>query len=158
MRINKYIAKCGLGSRRSVEEIIKSGDISLNGIICTEFSAQITDDDEVMYKGRVLEIEKKKIVAFHKPPNCICAKTDPLKRKTVYDYLPKSFHHLNNIGRLDYKSEGLLLFTNDGNFAKRITDPLCKIEKEYYVKLNRKFSRKLIPEYIRGVNIEVKKK
>ncbi|MCD4817567.1 MAG: rRNA pseudouridine synthase [Candidatus Cloacimonetes bacterium] len=135
MRINKFLAQCKLGSRRHVEELIKSGKIVVNGKICTDLSVQIDPtNDKVLFENKEIEfIDEKIYLMLNKPQNYLVSSKDDFGRKTVYDLLPDFKSHLFPIGRLDYNSEGLLLFTTDGDFANKIIHPRYKLPKVYKV-------------------------
>jgi len=119
MRLNKFLAACNLGSRRSVEKLIYEGKIKVNGKICKEPGKQIDiNKDEVFFNNEKLQLPNKNIyIMLNKPVHYLVTTKDSFGRKTVYDLLPDFGLHLFPIGRLDYNSEGLLLFTTDGEFA-----------------------------------------
>lgn len=134
MRINKYLALAGVGSRRKVEEFIKSGLVKVNGKVTTDLSTNINERKDIV------EFEEKKLslptdyvyYKLHKPKGYICSANDEHGRKTIYD-LVKVPERVFSVGRLDYNSEGLLILTNDGDFANSITHPTNHINKEYIV-------------------------
>ncbi|MDZ4182073.1 MAG: pseudouridine synthase, partial [Candidatus Cloacimonadaceae bacterium] len=117
LRINRFLADAGLGSRRKVEELITSGKIRLNGEVCMDLSAMIDPaKDEVSYEGKPLSAKKQMMyLILNKPRGYIVSQHDELKRNTVYELLPETARNLSYAGRLDKNSEGLLLFTNDGD-------------------------------------------
>ena len=128
MRINKFLAQCNLGSRRKVEELIKAGNIIVNGKVCTDLSTQITEEDIVKYKGQILKQNNNKIyLAVNKPKEYLVTKTDTHDRRTIYSLLPDKYQDLKYVGRLDYDSEGLLFMTNEAMLNKAIS--LQDIEK-----------------------------
>jgi len=135
VRINKYLASCGLGSRRSVEELIRSGRVSVNGVLCTNLATEINEatDDVKVSKKTVKPAEQKIFIMLHKPCGYIVTHSDEFHRKTVYDLLPDFAKDLHPIGRLDSDSEGLLILTNDGNVTNAVTHPSYKMEKIYKV-------------------------
>lgn len=158
MRINKFLAKCNLGSRRKVEELIKNGEIVVNGKICTDLSTQITDKDYVKYNGKNLKNKTSNIyIALNKPKNYIVSYSDEFGRKTIYELLPEKLHNLKYIGRLDYDSEGLLILTNDGDFANELTHPKYKLPKTYEVLIQGKIEMEKIEQLKNGIIIEHKK-
>lgn len=156
IRINKYLARCNLGSRRQVEDLIKQGMISINGEITNDLSYMIdTEEDVVKYKGQKLEYITDKIyIMLNKPKNYLVSRRDDFGRKTVYELLPDFGVHLFAIGRLDYNSEGLLLFTSDGDFANRIIHPRYKLPKVYKVTIKGHLEQKQINALRQGVKIE----
>lgn len=155
-RINKFLARCQLGSRRKVEELITSGKIEVNGEICTDLSRMIDiENDDVKYMGKRLELDTGMIyLMLNKPQNYLVSSKDDFGRKLVYDLLPDFNTHLFAIGRLDYNSEGLLLFTNDGDFANQIIHPRFKLPKLYKVKVKGNIVKEQIEKLRKGVKIE----
>jgi len=135
MRINKYIAECGVASRRSADELIKNGRVSVNGKKVTELGVDVSDKDVVYFDGkRIRPVKRYSYVMMYKPKGCICSAHDEHDRKTVYDYLDID-KKLSIVGRLDYDSEGLLLLTNDGDMVNKLTHPSNEIPKTYLVKV-----------------------
>ncbi len=136
MRINKYIALCGVASRRKSENFVTSGKVKVNGKIVTSLSTNIDiNKDKVEIEGKVLSLPSNYVYyKLNKPKGYLCSREDSTNRKTIYD-LVKSDMRLFSIGRLDYDTEGLILLTNDGDIAQKISHPKNKIEKEYIVKI-----------------------
>ena len=136
MRINKYLAECGVASRRAADEMIKEGRVSVNGKVMTELGYDVVvENDTVKVDGKKIRpVNRYTYVMFNKPKGCICSAADELGRKTVYDYV-RSNKKLDCVGRLDYDSEGLLLLTNDGELLHRLTHPAYEIPKTYVVKI-----------------------
>lgn len=134
MRINKYLALCGVGSRRKVEEFIKNGDVIVNGRVNTELSTDIIPKKDVVeYNGKKVAIPSEYVYyKLHKPKGYICSASDEKGRKTIYE-LVNVPERVFSVGRLDYNSEGLLLLTNDGDFANALTHPSNHVNKEYIV-------------------------
>lgn len=135
LRLQVYLARCGVGSRRSCESYIEKGRVSVNGVTLTSQGIKVTDGDVVRFDGRIVEPERElRYIALHKPPGYISSSHDPEGRPLAVDLLAESFkERLYNVGRLDFMSEGLLLFTNDGTFAQKIGHPSFEIEKEYTI-------------------------
>lgn len=134
MRINKYLALCGLGSRRKVEKLILDEKIKVNGSIVTSLSTDInTKKDKVLYLDNEVFLPNKYVYyKFNKPKGYICSAKDEHDRKTIYDIV-KVPERVFSVGRLDYNTEGLLILTNDGDFANKLTHPTNHINKEYLV-------------------------
>lgn len=134
MRINKYLALAGVASRRKVEEFIKNGLVMVNGKIETNLSTDInTKKDVVTYNGTKLSLPSDYVYyKLNKPKGYICSASDEKGRKTIYDIV-KLPQRVFSVGRLDYNSEGLLLLTNDGDFANKLTHPSNHVDKEYIV-------------------------
>ena len=151
MRINKFLASCGLGSRRGCEEIIRTGQVIVNGEPCIDLATQIEPGDSVEYGGRTLQAAPHLYVAFHKPKGAICTKSDEKQRKTIYGILPNAFRHLHYVGRLDKDSEGLMLLTNDGDFSNALTHPANKVEKEYVVTTDHVIDKRDIKPLLEGI-------
>jgi len=158
MRINKFLAQCNLGSRRKVEEFIKAGQIMINNQTCTNLGTQITDQDIVKFQNQIIKPNKEKIyLALNKPKGFLVTKKDTHQRDTIYKLLPKKYQHLKYVGRLDYNSEGLLLLTNDGDWANQITHPRYKLPKTYEVVLNKPLNQNQIQKLRDGIIIDNKK-
>ena len=159
MRINKFLAQCNLGSRRQVEEFIISGKITVNGSVCKELSRQIDpENDVVKFAGKHISILPEKIyLMMNKPKSYLVTHRDDFGRKTVYNLLPDFKTHLFAIGRLDFQSEGLLLLTNDGDFANKIIHPRYKLPKVYKVTVKGTIFKEQIQKLQKGVTIEGKK-
>ncbi|MCR4917961.1 MAG: rRNA pseudouridine synthase [Alphaproteobacteria bacterium] len=132
IRIAKFIADNGAASRRKAEELIAKGAVVVNGQTATTPVLFVDDSDEICINGK--KIEKRtntELYAFHKPINTMTTTSDPLGRKTIYDILPPEYKNLKYIGRLDYKTTGLLLMTNDGLLARKLTQPDSNIPRTY---------------------------
>ncbi len=158
IRINKYLAQCNLGSRRKVEEFITNGVIYVNGKICKDLSCKIDpENDEVKYKNKIISNEEEKFyLMLNKPKGYLVTAKDDFSRKTVFELLPDFGVRLFSIGRLDYQTEGLLLLTNDGDFANKIIHPKYKLPKVYKVTIKGKISEENIIKLQKGVKIEGK--
>jgi len=154
MRINRFLAASGLGSRRSCEELILGGTVTINGQVCQNLATEVTDADFVKVGSRRVLPEKHLYVLLHKPRGYLCTASDTHDRHTIFELLPGSWPRLFHVGRLDRDSEGLLILTNDGDLGLHLTHPRFKIEKEYEVLLDRPFDLADKPKLLRGVNIE----
>ena len=131
-RIAKFIAESGIASRRVAEDLIARGAVSVNGVKIDSPVFFVDSNDVVIVNGKKINTENEtKLYAFHKPINTMTTRSDPANRKTIYDCLPNEYKHLKYIGRLDYKTTGLLLLTNDGEFARKMTLPSTKIPRVY---------------------------
>jgi 23S rRNA pseudouridine2605 synthase len=139
MRLNRFLASAGLGSRRGCEELILSGRVTVNGETCTSLATQIQPTDAVKVGSRLVRAELPLHVLLHKPRGIVCSADDERGRSTVFDLLPRNWPRLFHVGRLDRDSEGLLILTNDGDLALRLTHPRHKVEKEYTVVLDKPF-------------------
>ncbi len=135
MRLNKFLATAGIASRRKCEELIKNGEIKVNDKVVTTLATDINEKkDKVEYKGEILSLPSSFIyLKMNKPKGYASTSNDEKGRKTIFDLLEDKSVRLFNIGRLDYDTEGLILLTNDGDFANRVIHPSFEIEKEYVV-------------------------
>ena len=154
MRLNRFLAAAGIGSRRKCDELIAAGRVTINGRVCANFSAQPTERDHVKVDGKLVHLERPMTIALHKPAGFVSTRSDPHARDTIFALLPPKFPRLFNIGRLDTKSEGLLLLTNDGDLAQQLTHPRFKIEKEYEVTLDRPWESALARKLLRGIFLD----
>jgi 23S rRNA pseudouridine2605 synthase len=154
MRLNRFLAAAGIGSRRQCDELIAAGRVSINGGVCTNFSAQPSERDHVKVDSKLVHLERAMTIAFHKPAGFVSTRSDPHAHDTIFDLLPPKFPRLFNIGRLDAQSEGLLLLTNDGELAQQLTHPRFKIEKEYEVTLDRPWDSAHAQKLVRGIFLD----
>jgi len=135
-RIAKFIAHTGIASRRDAEKLIESGVVAINGVVINSPAINIDDDDVVTINGKVIKAQNKtELYIFNKPLNVMTTAHDPMSRKTIYDVLPDEYKHLKYVGRLDYKTTGLLLMTNDGDLARKLTLPTNKIPRTYVARV-----------------------
>ena len=137
VRIAKYIADSGIASRRAAEDMISAGRISVNGVVIDTPVFFVNNDDVVALDGRTITLRTEtELYAFHKPLNTMTTLRDPHGRKTIYDCLPPEYRNLKYVGRLDYKTTGLLLLTNDGDLARKLTLPSSNIPRTYIATVN----------------------
>lgn len=156
MRLNRFLASAGFGSRRGCEEIIRGGRVTVNDRRCVELATDVNPGaDRVAVDGRPAHTEALTYLALHKPTGFVTSANDENGRRTVFDLLPPEGPRLFHIGRLDRESEGLLLFTNDGDLAQRLTHPRHEVDKEYEVTLDRVFNPADAARLIKGVFIPV---
>tara|TARA_S200000501_G_scaffold376820_1_gene432980 strand:+ start:3591 stop:4307 length:717 start_codon:yes stop_codon:yes gene_type:complete len=140
-RLNQYIAKSGITSRRKADLLIESGKIKVNGIVINELGTKVSLDDTIEYDGKKIKIEKYRYLILNKPKNYITTLKDEKNRKTVLDLINKACsERLFPVGRLDKNTTGVLLFTNDGDLSQRLIHPRNKIRKVYHVILDKKIS------------------
>ncbi len=155
MRLNRFLAAAGLGSRRGCEGLILGGKVTVNGQVVTRLATEVTERDFVKLGGRRIVPEKPLYILLHKPRGYLCTAEDTHDRQTIFELLPGKWPRLFHVGRLDRESEGLLILTNDGELGLHLTHPRYKIEKEYEVLLDRPFdAAKDAARLLRGVNIE----
>lgn len=137
-RIAKFIADRGIASRRGAEDLIARGAVSVNGRVIDTPAFFVDDGDVVTVNGTTLQAHQDapRVYAFHKPLNTMTTRADPAGRKTIYDCLDTEYKHLKYVGRLDYKTTGLLLLTNDGEIARKLTLPSSQIPRVYIATVN----------------------
>ena len=135
MRLNKFLSTAGVASRRKCEELIKNGEIKVNGAVVTNLATVINEKKDIVeYKGESLQLPSSFVyLKMNKPKGYACTANDEKGRKTIFDLLDDKSVRLFNVGRLDYDTEGLIFLTNDGEFANNIIHPKFEIEKEYIV-------------------------
>ena len=154
MRLNRFLAAAGLGSRRHCDELIAAGRVTINGKTCTDFSAEPNPRDHVKVNGKLVHVAPPLTIMLHKPAGFVSTRRDPRAPDTIFDLLPAKFSRLFNIGRLDAQTEGLLLLTNKGDLAQRLTHPRYEIEKEYEVILDRPWDPGLTSKLLRGIFLD----
>ncbi|MDR2743161.1 MAG: rRNA pseudouridine synthase [Treponema sp.] len=156
MRLQVYLAHAGAASRRASERFILSGRVEVNGRKVTELGEKVGPGDEVRLDGVPVKIETRhRYIVLHKPPLYLCSSFDPQGRALALDLLPKDIaERLYTVGRLDYRSSGLVLFTNDGDFAAAVGHPSREIEKEYLVEASGRIPDEVIEAFRRGALIE----
>ncbi len=154
-RLNKYIANSGLGSRREADEMIKKGLISVNGVTITEMGHKVKQGDVVRYEDQVLKAEKPVYVLLNKPKGFITTTSDPKERKTIMNLVANACkERLYPVGRLDRNTTGLLLLTNDGELAEKLTHPSYNTKKIYKVELDRPLTKNDFQKIQEGVRLE----
>lgn len=154
MRINKFLAEQGVASRRESDELIREGRININGK-AARLGDDVTASDTVTLDGKILSHKVKyEYFMLNKPKGCICTVTDDKNRKTVMDFLPENVGRVFPVGRLDYDTEGLLILTNDGELAYRLTSPKSEIPKTYLVRVEGTVSALQLNRVRAGVEIE----
>jgi len=158
MRLQKYLAQCGVASRRAAEKMISDGIVSVNGRTVTEMGFQIDEQsDQVCVDGRPVSPESEKhYLAYYKPAGEVTTVSDPEGRATVMDHFRDYPVRLFPVGRLDYDSEGLLLLTNDGDLMNHLLHPSYQIPKSYLTKVSNIVNDKEIRQLRQGVLIEGK--
>ncbi|MDC1420834.1 rRNA pseudouridine synthase [Gammaproteobacteria bacterium] len=157
LRLQKYLAQAGLGSRRSCEQLIKDRKILVNGDVA-ELGAKVSDADEVYCEGKKVSfrIADLKVIMLNKPPGVLSARKDEKKIKLVFDYLPKTHNEPDwiAVGRLDINTSGLMLFTNDGTLAHQLMHPSFEVDREYLVRARGNFDEQKKKNMLAGVIIE----
>lgn len=134
MRINKFLASCGVASRRESDKLIASGAVKINGKTA-DIGTDVCDGDTVTVNGNIVTIKKNEYYILNKPKGYICSVFDDKGRKTVLDLMPENAGRIYPVGRLDYDSEGLIILTTDGELAQHLTHPSNEVPKTYLVKI-----------------------
>lgn len=155
IRLNKYIANAGVCSRREADNIISKGKIKVNGKVVTELGLKVSLDDEVVFEGKRLNPERKVYVLLNKPKGFVTTLDDPHAEKTVMDLVGKAcVERIYPVGRLDKDTTGVLLFTNDGELAKKLTHPSFEKKKVYHVFLDKDFTSSDLEKVKTGITLE----
>lgn len=155
IRLNKYISNAGICSRREADVYINAGNAMVNGKIVTEMGYKVQPTDEVKFDGSLINPEKKRYVLLNKPKNFITTMDDDRGRKTVMELIANaSKERIYPVGRLDRNTTGLLLFTNDGEMAKKLTHPKSGIQKLYHVSLDKKLANSDLQKIAEGFTME----
>ena len=142
MRLNRFLAAAGLGSRRSCEEHILKGRISINGSVARDLSIRVNDGDDVRISGRVIHAIAPRTILLNKPAGYTTTRSDKFAERTIFELIPTDAGNLFHVGRLDKESEGLLLLTNDGALAQDLMHPSKGVDKEYEVVLDKTFTER----------------
>lgn len=152
VRLQKFLADCGVASRRASEELIRAGRVSVNGAPVRELGTKVDPaHDRVAVDDSPVRAQRKHYVALNKPRGYLCTRADPLRRQTVGDLLPREWQALHPVGRLDLDSEGLLFLTNDGAFTLRLTHPRYGVRKVYHVTVEGRVAPEQLASLTRGV-------
>lgn len=156
MPLNKFIAHCGICSRRDAAEMVKLGKVKVNGVLITEPGHKVSQKDEVIVNGKKAVVSKNLIyILLNKPKDFITTTDDPLGRKTVLDLISRATQErVYPVGRLDRNTSGVLLFTNDGELAQKLTHPSNEIKKVYAVTLDKPLEKKHFDEILKGIVLE----
>lgn len=154
MRLNRYLAACGLGSRRGCEKLILDGRITINDSLSTDLARRVEEDDHVKVDGRAVKPAPPQTIALFKPKGLVTTRNDEHGRNTIYETLPDHLSDLHHAGRLDLDSEGLLILTRDGELAQKLTRPSSGIEKEYLVTLDQAFDIRHADKLTGGIHLE----
>jgi 23S rRNA pseudouridine2605 synthase len=155
IRLNRYLAQSGVASRREADELIKAGVVTVNGVVVTELGTKVHAGDKVHYGGQRLSMEKPRYVLLNKPKGFITTTDDPKDRRTVMQLVAAACpERLYPVGRLDRNTTGLLLMTNDGDLAKKLTHPSHGAEKIYHATLDKAVSKAHLQQLVDGVELE----
>lgn len=156
IRLQAYIAHCGVASRRASEQIILDGRVAVNGKVITELGTKVTDEDEITVDGKKIKLEsKKRYVLLNKPAGFVCSSSDEKGRAVAADLLKEKYsERLYNVGRLDMYSKGMIIFTNDGDFAAKLSHPSSQLEKEYIVETSQEVPNTFPQMFEKGIRID----
>ncbi len=155
IRLNKYLANAGVCSRREADEFIQKGSVKVNGVVITELGTKITRQDEVTFNERPVQIESKVYIVLNKPKNCVTTSDDPQERLTVMDLVKNACQErIYPVGRLDRNTTGVLLLTNDGDLASKLTHPSFKKKKIYHVWLDKEVAIEDMEKIANGIELE----
>lgn len=155
IRLNRFIANAGVCSRRDADSLISGGQIKVNGQVVKEMGFKVKKLDTVEYKGKVLKSQTHQYVLLNKPRGFITTTNDPQERKTVMSLVEKAcVERIYPVGRLDRDTSGLLLFTNDGELAKKLTHPSHKVKKIYQVEIDRPMTKNDFEKVLKGVVLD----
>lgn len=155
VRLNKYLSNAGICSRREADVLISTGVVSVNNVIVIELGFKVSPTDVIKYDGETIRSEVKRYVLLNKPKGFITTMDDPFGRKTVMGLVAKACkERVYPVGRLDRDTTGLLLFTNDGDLAKKLTHPRTKCAKLYDVELNKGFNQDDMLKLTKGIDLD----
>mgnify|MGYP005796154159 FL=1 len=153
MRINKYLAQCGVASRRECDRLIAEGKVTVNGRPAG-LGDDVNDGDNIKVEGRPVTVKKNEYYLLHKPKGYLCTVSDDKGRKTVMDILGDGIGRVYPVGRLDYDSEGLLILTTDGELAQHLTHPSNEVPKTYLVKVEGRLTEADLNPIRSGIEID----
>lgn len=155
IRLNKFLSNAGVCSRREADEFIQNGEVSVNDVVVTELGTKITRQDKVMFRDKQVQIESKVYIVLNKPKNCVTTSEDPQERLTVMDLVRNACsERIYPVGRLDRNTTGVLLLTNDGDLASKLTHPSFKKKKIYHVWLDKEVAIEDMEKIADGLELE----
>jgi 23S rRNA pseudouridine2605 synthase len=155
VRLNRFIANAGVCSRREAEKFITAGVVSINGKIVTDLSTQVKPNDDVLFNGASLNPQRKVYVLLNKPKDYVISSDDPYAVKKVADLVAKACRErIFPVGRIDRTTTGLLLFSNDGDLAEKLTSPKSTKKKIYQVTLDKNVQKEHLEEFVNGIELE----
>lgn len=155
IRLNKYLANAGICSRREADEFITAGVVSVNGVVVTELGTKVHRNDEVKFHDQPVNIERKVYILLNKPKDCVTTSDDPQERKTVMDLVKNACkERIYPVGRLDRNTTGVLLLTNDGEMASKLTHPKYLKKKIYHVYCDKNVTKADLDQIVQGITLE----
>ena len=155
IRLNKFLANAGICSRREADEFITAGVVSVNGVVVTELGTKVKRTDEIKFHDQPVNIERKVYVLLNKPKDCVTTSDDPQERKTVMDFVKGACkERIYPVGRLDRNTTGVLLLTNDGDFASKLTHPKYLKKKIYHVYCDKNVTKADLDQIVSGITLD----
>ncbi|WP_262901550.1 pseudouridine synthase [Candidatus Sulfidibacterium hydrothermale] len=155
IRLNKYLANAGVASRRAADQLIESGAVKINGKVVTRLGTKVLPGDKVEFGGETLREEKHRYLLLNKPKGYLTTSDDPFNRRTVMHLVEKACpERIYPVGRLDRNTMGLLLFTNDGELAKKLMHPKHNVKKIYHVYLDKNLTKNDMLRIAEGLELE----
>lgn len=155
IRLNKFLANAGICSRREADEFITAGVVSVNGVVVTELGTKVKRSDEIKFHDQPVNIERKVYVLLNKPKDCVTTSDDPQERKTVMDFVKGACkERIYPVGRLDRNTTGVLLLTNDGDLASKLTHPKYLKKKIYHVHLDKNLTKADMEQIAAGIQLD----
>lgn len=155
IRLNRYLANAGICSRREADKLIESGSVSINGKVVTELGTKVGPNDKVQFGGETLSREKPRYILLNKPKDYLTTSSDPHNRRTVMSLVEHACHErIYPVGRLDRNTTGLLLFTNDGEMAKKLMHPKFQTKKIYHVYLDKNLTKNDFLKIAEGLELD----
>lgn len=154
LRLHRFLAMCGVASRRKAEELILEGRVTVNGDTVTELGTKVSAEDTVLFDGNPVRLQETVTYLMHKPKGVLTTMHDPQGRKTVKEYLPPNAPVVKPVGRLDRETDGLLILTNDGELAMRLTHARYGVEKEYKAIVHGKVEERNADRLRKGIVID----
>lgn len=154
MRINRYLALCGFGSRRAVENLVRAGAVTVDGEMITDLAHQVEEGQTIAVGGKPARPPETHVYGvLNKPPGYLCSATDPFGRPTIYDLLREEHSRLHYVGRLDFSSRGLLILTTDGELTQKLLHPSHGVPRTYLIKTHTPFKEAELRALRNGVEI-----
>lgn len=155
IRLNKFLANAGICSRREADEFITAGVVSVNGVVVTELGTKVKRTDEIKFHDQPVNIERKVYVLLNKPKDCVTTSDDPQERKTVMDFVKGACkERIYPVGRLDRNTTGVLLLTNDGDLASKLTHPKYLKKKIYHVYCDKNVTKADLDQIVSGITLD----
>ena len=153
MRLDKFLADAGMGTRTELKAMIRQGRVTVDGVTAKKPEQKVEEQQDIRVDGTQVRLQGTVVLLLHKPAGYVTSTSDP-RDKTVMELLPKEYQKLFPVGRLDKETEGLLLFTNDGDLGHRLTSPKHRIEKEYYAETDGTIDETDVQAFAEGITLK----